>query len=344
MEKVKKILPWKNDKCIKISSSISNNFDLWDDFTYQMELVDLSDNVISKITLNKARGYFDIIPVLSKDIIVVGYFNYIQNDSYVMIDLYKLTSTTNEFNLQYQYKIKSEYSCGGTSGKICKNGSEIFYLIWTDICNSDHFSYFEFDLDFDLDLSSKLNKSDDNLARQIKFTENIDSSWDNIFMVSPDNLLYSRALGHNSNQIELALFDASKSYCFSISTLTLPNNIVHYSDYNVDIKVEEFDTIIYDFFCFSSKSKTNVYCLIRIKTYYKLDPLHIQNYFIDTIVQVDGADSKPVEISNPIYFSTSEDYNGYFGKRPYLIKQLDLDGNNIVKIFNENTINNNINK
>lgn len=336
MDTIEKILPWKNNNWIKVTSEASNKFDPWGDFSYQMELTDLSSKTISKIKLNEARGYFDIIPILSKNIIVVGYFNYTQNDSYVMVDLYNLSDITNEFGLQYQYKVKSEYSCGNTTGKICTCGYETFYLIWTDIYNSDHFSCFEFDLDANLD--SKPNKTDDNLVIKIKFTENIDSSWDNIFMISPDNLIYARALGHNSNQIELALFDASKSHCFSMSTITLPNNIDHYSNENMDIKVEEFDTMIYDFFCFGSKSKSNVYCLIRIKTYYKSDPLHIQNYFIDTIVQVDGADSKPVEISNPIYFSTSLDYGGYFGKRPYWIKQLDLEGNTIVKIFNESMV------
>jgi hypothetical protein len=61
-----------------------------------------------------------------------------------LIDLYQLE--TNEFELKFQYKIRSSYSCGGTSGKICTNGYEIFYLIWTDFCNSEYFSCFEFDL------------------------------------------------------------------------------------------------------------------------------------------------------------------------------------------------------
>jgi hypothetical protein len=341
MDTVEKILPWNNNNWIKISS-LSNKFDPWGEFSYQMELIDTFGNSISKIKLNKARGYFDIIPVLSKNIIVVGYFNYVENDSYVMIDLYQLE--TNEFELKFQYKIRSSYSCGGTSGKICTNGYEIFYLIWTDFCNSEYFSCFEFDLNYQIYFEKKLNVTDNNLVKQIKFVENIDSSWDSLHMVSLDNLIYSKALGHSSNQIELGLFDASKSHCFSVSSLTLPNNIVHYAKDNMDIKSEEFDSTIYDFFCFGSKSKSNVYCLVRIKTYNKTDPLHIQNYFIDIIIQVDGAESKPVDISNPIYFSTSSDYDGYFGKRPYWIKQLNSDGTSTVKIFNENTVNNIENK
>ena len=333
MDTVEKILPWNNNNRIKISS-LSNKIDPWGEFSYQMELTDISGNSISKIKLNKARGYFDIIPVISKNIIVVGYFNYVENDSYVMIDLYQLE--TNEFELIFQYKIRSAYSCGGTSGKICTNGYKIFYLIWTDICNSDHFSCFEFDLDFDFDNKKKLNIIDNNLVKQIKFSENVDSSWDSLYMVSLDNLIYSKAIGYSSNQIELVLFNASKSHCFSLLHLTLPNNIVHYCKDDMNIKTEEFDSMIYDFFCFGSKS--NVYCLVRTKTYYKLDPLHIQNYFIDTIIQVDGAESKLIDISNPIYFSTSLDYDGYFGKRPYWIKQLNSDGTDTVKIFNENPV------
>ena len=342
MNEIKYILPWKDNIWIKISEQIRNELNMWDDFSYDIEIINsINGTILNKITLGKARGYFDIIPVLNKDIIVVGYFNYIDNDSCIMIDIYQLTN--DKLYLKIQHKIKSEYSCGGTSGKICNYGGETLYLIWTDIYNSDYFSCFEFNLNLDMDLNKneKTNKIT-NKVKKIRFEEEMQFRWDLLYMLSPDHLIYSRALGHSSNQIELALFDVSKSNCFSMSTITLPDYIIHNVSENMGMRTEEFDTMIYDFFCVFSGGKNYIYCLIRIKTYFKPNPLHIQKYFIDVIIQVNGVDSKLHDISTPIYFTNNKDYEGYFGKRPYWIKQLNESGISFPKIFNEQSINRNI--
>ena len=133
----------------------------------------------------------------------------------------------------------------------------------------------------------------------------------------------------NSNIIELGLFETSKSNCFSISTISLPDNLTN--DLSKSKEFSEYDSRIFGFFQWNS----NLHCLVRLKLHYRLDVLHVKNYFIDVIVLVNGVDSKLIDISKPIFFSNSSNYEEYFGIEPYWIFSLDQEKNPIIKIFNE---------
>jgi len=340
-------IPWKMNLDIRINEP--QLFDPWSSQPKQLEIVDVSkpvvkqpssatqrnrfcDNVskqenegqLSAFTfqLPNARQYLGVYPIAHKDILMVCYLDYIGNISHVLVDFYKIVvqtvPTTNteicspliserdasmpEISVEriIQHKIQSNHSCGNTIGKVCPStySPDAFFVCFGDLTNYTTISFFECTVE-------KCHP-----IRRIEYRPDYEPTFENVFWIDTLTMIYSRVVGHDSNQLNLALFTTDTEKCFVDITFSLQDKHIHNAD-----KCKMYDSIVFDMFRWNSK----FHCLIRIKLECQIDPLHIQLYFLDVIILVAGKESKVVDISQPILFDTSEEHDNYYGIRPYWV-------------------------
>ena len=330
------LVPWKNNFTIKINIE-SDDLDPWSSEKYYIELTDTSNNTLELVELAKARKIIGVIPIIDKNILLVVYVNYVNDKPCVLIDFLKIdipdqnneSNSNNESNLKVsinrltQHKIKSKYSCGMSEGVLCSSciDSNLFYVCFGDLVNYSSVSFVKFTQD-------KYEP-----AKLVEYGIELEPVFDNTFWLDSTYIIFSKAVGHDINIVEFGLFNVVGSKCFSIVTLTLENS--HSLD-NLSANIE-FESKIYDFFQLDGIMN----CLARIKLFHRINPLNSKSYFLDVLVKINNKENytEVLDISNPIFFSNSDDYENYFGVRPYWIKSPEPNGNFKIKIFNQNNYN-----
>lgn len=286
-------IPWTN-KCY---INVIDNGDPWTSKSV-LQLYSSKSEIIKSFNLDENRGYLDggIYPILDKELLLLCYLKYDDNKSSIFIDYCKIDD--NGIELIKRYKIRNENSCGGTNGRVFLY-NDICYVIYGDLINNDYFSCVEFN--FDHCYSDQKYK--------IKYESSYEPEFNQIYMISQNRIIYSRAFGHDHNKIKVGLYNLNSSKCINMTTVELKNGLSHVAD----MEFKEFDSIVYDIFT----HRDITYILIRIKLYYRIDTLHIKRYFLDLIF--DFIEMDVVDMSRVIYYDTKRDYDGYFGIRPYYV-------------------------
>lgn len=287
-------IPWTNNCYI----NMVDNGDPWTTKT-KLQLFTSESKIIKTFNLDENRGYLDggIYPILDKELLLFCYLKYDENGkSSIFIDYYKIDDT--DIKLIKQHKIRNENSCGSTEGRVFLY-NELCYVVYGDLTNYDYISCVEFN--FDTCFSDQKYK--------IKYDDSYEPEFKQIYMISKDCILYSKTLGYNHNKINVGLYNLNDSTCINMTTIELENGLSH----DAENEFKSFESIIYDIFT----HKNIPYVLIRIKLYNRVDILHIKRYFLDVIF--DFVKMDVVDMSRVIYYDTEQDYDGYFGIKPYYV-------------------------
>lgn len=258
-------IPWK-DNIINIKDLSS---DPWTT-KYNLELIK-ETKIIFTYEYKEFRSCVDYCLLRSKDILIFCYTNYIDNKSHIIIDFLKLDD---DIKLINQHKIKMDYSLNGLIGKLSIYGNS-YYVTYGDQVNYNYFSCILFNL-HSYDEPIKIELNDNKLIEEL-------------YLLSPSIMIYSNVVSYKNN-IEITLLNTELSNIFSLSSLSLNDTI---------IDNKEYDSIIYDLFTYNN----NLYCLLRITLYEKIDVLHIKDFFLDVIIEVNGEDSKIVCMLKSINYS-----------------------------------------
>lgn len=287
-------IPWTN-KCY---INVIDNGDPWSSRSI-LQLFSSKSEMIKSFNLDENRGYLDngIYPILDKELLLLCYLKYDENGkSSIFIDYCKLNE--NSIELIKRHKIRNENSCGSTNGKVFLY-DQICYVVYGDLTNNDYFNCVEFN--FDHCYSDQKCK--------IKYETSYEPEFNQIYMISKNFIIYSRTFGYDHKKIKVGLYKLNDSKCINMTTIELENGLSHMAD----IEFKEFESNIYDLFTYNNIT----YILIRIKLYYKVDILHIKRYFLDVIF--DFVTMEVIEMSRVIYYDIKQDYDGYFGIRPYYV-------------------------
>lgn len=244
---------WKNSKHI-----IVYNIDTfcWD-INHLLCIMDDNNQIFAKHNLCETRICFGIICVPEDNLFIYVHYKYISDKPSVVIEFYEI----NESLLIKKFKefiIESEYSCGGTTGRVCRIENNLFSVAWGDMSNNDHFDVVFFSKDSYFD-------------KQTIEKEEIEKYY---FL--------------NKNMIIEPLVFAYKS-----SFLNIGLNILDDDDDNFISIIEkipcshrfdnkDIDSTILEFGIYGQ----NVLCLLRIKLEYNPDPLHLQYFSLDILFNV----------------------------------------------------------
>ena len=282
------IIPWNNNLLMNF---INDSLDPWTN-NYKIQLLNDENNILYEICITNKIYYIVYYPILNKNIFIFCYLEYVNDKPCIIINFYSVTN--NEIIEIQQHQIKIKYTLGSLIGKLCIYDENTYYVIFGDIINYNYFSCIKFNIE--------------GYEPEIKINLNPEVEFEKLYLLHPEYIIFSKTM-HNNKTLQITLFNNDEMNCFSLVNLELDVN-----------EIVDTDSMIFDFFL--------LYCLVRIKVYDRIDILHIKPFFLDVIIHINGIDSTIVDISKPIYFDKSKDYNGYFGTKPFI-----LVSNNKIKIF-----------
>ena len=300
-------VPWTNNRTLQITEPIT--LDPWSSNIAHLRLVNDSHNISQSVQLAKSRQFLGVYPIIHRHTVCIFYLDDIHNTSFVLVDFYKIDESSDEIFIYKTcgHKIKSDLSCGSTTGRVCPStrDSDTFYVFFGDLINDDYVSMVE------------CNMETYKPARKIKYTTEYEHDIEHVFwmedITTSSNMVYvySNAICHDINRITLEITTIPiTGYIHSIITIQIPKEYSHgMSEYRL------IESMLVDVFRWNSQ----LYSLVRLKLHRPIDPLHVQHYFLDVIVRMDGPQSTLVDISQPIFYETSDEYTGYYGIRPYWV-------------------------
>jgi hypothetical protein len=314
-------IPWTNNRTLQITEPIT--LDPWSSNIAHLRLVDDSHNISQSIQLAKSRHFLGVYPMIHHHTVCVFYVDDLNSTPYVLVDFYKIDETSDKISIYKtrQHKIKSDSSCGSTTGRVCPSTCEpdTFYVFFGDLTNDEYVSMVE------------CNMETYKPARKIKYTSEYEHDIEHVFWVedtTSSNMVYvySNAICHDITRITLEITTIPISgYIHSIITIQMPKEHSHgISEYRL------IDSMLVDVFRWNAQ----LYSLVRLKLHRQIDPLHVQHYFLDVIVRMDGPQSTLVDISQPIFYDTSDEYTGYYGVRPYWHEITNADNTSNLRICN----------
>ena len=320
-------VPWTNNRTLQITEPIT--LDPWSSNIAHLRLVDDSHNISQSIQLAKYRQFLGVYPLIHRHTITVFYLDDLNNTSFVLVDFYKIDESSDEISIYKMcgHKIKSDLSCGSTTGRVCPStrDSDTFYVFFGDLINDDYVSMIE------------CNMETYKPARKIKYASEYEHDIEHVFWMEDNTTssnmvyVYSNAICHDINRITLEITTIPiTGYIHSIITIQIPKEYTHgMSEYRLIesmlVDVFRWNSNLYElrspeFPRIPSTSSpeyfAQLYSLVRLKLHRPIDPLHVQHYFLDVIVRMDGPQSTLVDISQPIFYETSDEYTGYYGVRP----------------------------
>lgn len=278
-----------------------NGTDPWT-YIYEFEILDDKHNIINTISFGESRNIIDIYPLYIKNLLIIAYVNYIDNVPCLLIDFYNI----NDINKIKQHKIKINYACSSITGKLSVQTTtsdscdQNINIIFGDLINYNYIEYICFNLE--------------TFYSPIRIKYDYDIYIDQIYLLN-DKLIINADIVIINNIVYIKIYNLIKkesdsNTAFSITELSL-DNIKLYDrlcDYNV-----------YDFFYYNDK----IYCLIRLKLNENNNLLYINPFFVDVIINI--SDNIIHCYNEPLYYDKKNDYEEYFGIKPYyIIKENEL--------------------
>jgi len=259
---------WKNN----IICIANNDHDIYDTI-YELYIQDQNKQILTKYKLPSTRVYFGSITLPNDNMFIFVHYKYNEDKKQckptLYIEFFEINKN-NQTNKIKEYVIESEFSCGETTGRLCKINDNLFTVVWGDRGNYDYYSLLTFDK----------TKYDNPL----KLSDDVDI--EACYFFDKDLILESHVLAYKEKYIAIRInnyIDKKQGYIFSDEKIILPYN--HRFDHN------EIESCIISF----QKYNDEYICELNIKLESKLDALHIDYFNINLLLNI--TTNKIIEIS-----------------------------------------------
>ncbi len=237
-----------NDKTL-IAYEEEHNF--WDT-TPIISLYDSNDNIILTHKLEQVRIFFDFVIFPEREVFGFLYTNYKNEKNTIFFEFYQIKNNT--LHIVNKYELIIPYSNSNLEFKICNPLNNIYSLVYGDLTNYDFCDFIYFN--------------------EGGFTEksvinNIESITDYYFY-SKDMIVNKTIIAHDKKKISIGLnfLDQEKYFC-------AVNNIELDFNHKFDNPTEIDNEII---IMHSSM------CLLQVKIISNIDILHIEENYIDILI------------------------------------------------------------
>lgn len=276
---------WNDDTHLITYTPKDMRFNMWSQ-NYTIALV--NNQIVIKYPLPQTRNCFGIMTCPNKSMFIYVHNNYMNGEASIIIEIYHIIDDI--INKLREFIIPSNHSCGNTEGVLQRVGTNQFNVAWGDFLNEDDISLFTFNLDvFSPTQIIKDFKMDDDLK--------------NYYFITNDHILQSDVVASNNNKLDIYIINSKKeTLLFIIQDVVLPYTHKYEHPDEVESSILEFG--FYD-------KKT--LCLIRIKLENKIDVLHLEEYSIDVLIDINANSIisispkiKNNDIHSSIYFIKDE--------------------------------------
>ena len=228
---------------------------------YTIALVNNSNyNIVIEYPLPETRFCFGIMTLPEKNMFVYCHCNYINDDASIIIEIFRIIDNT-IYKLR-EFVIGSVHSCGRTEGVLQKIGTNLFNISWGDLINSDNISFISFSVD-EYDPIQIIDSF-------------IINDFNNHYFITTDLIIQPDVISNN-NTFEICLKNCIKdNIFFIIHDFELP--FTHNCD-----NMAEVESTILEFGTYNG----NTLCLLRIKLENRIDVLHLEEYGVDILIDID---------------------------------------------------------
>lgn len=303
---INKFSYWNNDLFIGEDIVVNERYNNQTVFLYFIKSID--NNIIKKINFNPTNKIIGILYDSLINKIIYIHCKYVNNKSYLYIEYYELLDNY-LLNLKNTLKFENIYTVDETIGKIEKLDKDYFVLIYGSYKNS-LFNYLAF------------NYMDNSSIYKIFVEPTLLYKY---YFLSKTDIIESTVLGFSNNKLHIyikPIDSESLVYC-KISNIDI-NYFNSILTHRYDLETE-LESIILQIYSIGHK----VYGLIRVKIESKLDILHLEEYFIDILIDI--TNRKIIEITDKLHINSIIDY----------VSEI-IESNKEVKIFNKHNFINKI--
>jgi len=242
---------WNNNK--KITTFMSKNNIFYDTHHY-VSVSDENNNELTTYKLSETRICFGVLTFPEDNIYIYVHYKYVDNDPSLVIDIYKISEDYIFIKIN-QLIVKSDFSCGNTTGEVYKIENNCFTVAWSDLFNYDYIKCVTID-------EGKIIG---------EFTISNITEIENYYIISKD-IIINAFINGTDNYINIILLQGEKAI-FMLPRITLPYNFN--SSNEIECKILEFDF-----------NDDKPLCLIRVNLTNNIDALHIESFFIDILLDI----------------------------------------------------------
>lgn len=294
---------WKNNKYIGIADNYKNLYDN----NYDICILDENKKILNKYKLTETRLYLGSIICPNDNIFIFVHYKYSDKliatlyiEFYEINDDFKI-SKIKEFNIESQ-----NFSCGETTGRVCKINDELFTVVWGDRTNYDYYNFVAFKKtkyenpirgetrnevcgsDTTVVVNGKVEDFAIHTAwfpsicgepvktEQLSYNININSC----YFFDTTLILESNVIAYNNKFISIKInnyvdFENKQGYIYIDQKIELPFD--HRFDYN------EIDSYIISF---QNNNNNEYICELRINLESKLNVLYIDYFNINLLINI----------------------------------------------------------
>ena len=148
-----------------------------------------------------------------------------------------------------------------TTGVLQRVGTDLFNVIWGDLVNDEYVNLVLFDL------------NGYQPTQMVKDVEDMNDIADYYFITN-NNIIQSNVIAINSNKLHIHIRSVKTGRIIIIQDVELP--------YTHKYDVAEVESSILEFDIYNK----HTLCLIRVKLEDKIDVLHIENYELDILMDI----------------------------------------------------------
>jgi hypothetical protein len=252
---------WNDDHHLITYLDGDGRFNMWS-MNYTIALVDnVNNNIVIKIPLPETRNCFGIMTCPDKNIFIYSHTNYINDNASIIIEIYQIIDNT--INKLREFVIISGHSCGSTDGVLQRVGMNLFNVSWGDLTNSNQISFVSFDLDNYI---------------PTQFINDFEMADFYIhYFISNNVIVKSDVISYNNK------FDISLKNCITENIFCIVENyeLPFTDNYSNNTEVE---TSILEFGIYNNRTL----CLLRMKLESRIDVLHLEEYCVDILIDIDS--------------------------------------------------------